>query len=350
MRLVVSGGGTGGHFFPALEVLRSAKERKLNLLYVGAQRGIEKKLESQIPSEKLFLEIYPYRGVSVKYKLRALLSYVRGFMELRRVVGGDFRSLIFGGYASVPVGVLTLFKRRALFLHEQNSVPSMTNRSFYPFARSVFITFEYTRRFFRGEHVVKTGVPVRRELLEFSMEKGNAKEALGFESKSPLVLFMGGSQGARFLNTLGIDFARKTGVQVLILSGEQDYERTLELSTKLEKVKVFPFRTDMGLIYSASDVAVCRAGAGTVTELSLFKVPAVFIPFPHAAGDHQYYNAKEIEDLGGGFVVRQEEVNLEKLIAFVDRVFANLKRMRNSIGAFANPKATELILDQVLKD
>ena len=226
----------------------------------------------------------------------------------------------------------------------------MTNRSLYSFARKVFITFEHTRKFFGRKCVVRTGLPIRKELLGFRMEKGKAKERLGFDPKSPLVLFMGGSQGAVFLNTLAVDFAKRTGAQVLLLSGKRDYERALELSREVEHMKVFPFRADMGVIYSATDVAVCRSGAGTISELSLFKVPALFIPYPFAAGDHQYYNAKEIEALGGGFVLRQEEVNLRKLISFVDRIFSRMVSMSEAISSFANPEAANSILNELLEN
>ncbi len=350
MRLAVSGGGTGGHFFPALEVLREARERRVETFFVGTERGIERDFEGEIPGEKVFLETYPLRGVPFKEKLRALRGFLRGLSLLGSRVEGDFRSLVFGGYSSVPLGLHTLLRRKPLFIHEQNSVPSMTNRSFYPFSRKVFITFEHTRRFFRGDHVIRAGLPVRRELTKVRMDRRSAREALGFDPDSPLLLFMGGSQGARFLNTLAVDFARRTGAQVLLLSGNLDYERVVEISKGVKNLKAFPFRTDMGLVYSGADVAVCRAGAGTISELSAFRVPALFIPYPFAVGDHQFYNAKEIEDLGGGFVIRQEEASLDKVIALVDRIFSNLKAMSEAVGSFANPDSAKLILDSILED
>lgn len=350
MRLLVSGGGTGGHFFPALEVLKRAKEKGIPTLYVGAQRGIERGFEHAIPGEKLFLELYPFRGVSVGKRVKALLSFWRGISHLRSHTQGDFRTLVFGGYPSVPAGVHTVLKRKPLYLHEQNSVPSMTNRLLSHFGRKVFITFEHSRKFFRGMKVVRTGLPIREELINTKLDKSNAKEALGFKPEAPLVLFMGGSQGARFINNLAVDFAKKTGAPVLLLSGESDFERVSELAQGMENLKVFPFRTDMGLVYSASEVAVCRAGAGTISELSYFEVPAVLIPYPYASGDHQFYNAREIEELGGAFTLRQEEVNLDRVVALVDRVFKNIKSMKASIKSFANPTASELILNEVLED
>lgn len=350
MRILVSGGGTGGHFFPALAVLKKAQERKIKTLYVGTQRGVEKAFEHLIPEEKLFLETYPLRGVSLFGRLRAILGFLRGVSYLRDRVDGEFRSLIFGGYSSVPVGLYTLLRRKPLYIHEQNSVPSMTNRLFSPFARKVFITFEYTRKYFKGSRVVRTGLPLREELLSTKIDRDPAKEALGFSPSAPLILFMGGSQGARFINSLALDFARKTGVPTLLLSGEKDYGRVKDMAKEIENLRVYPFRTDMGLIYSATDIAICRAGAGTISELSFFRLPALFIPYPYATGDHQYYNAKEIEELGGGFVLRQEDATAEKVIALVDRIVANISSMKEAIGSFAVPDAPDLIINELLED
>ncbi len=350
MRFLVSGGGTGGHFFPALEVLRRARKRKVETLFVGANRGIERRLEELIPGEKLFLDLYPLRGVSPGERVRALLSFLKGTFRLLDVAGDDFVSLIFGGYTGVPLGLTTLLRRKGLYVHEQNSVPSMTNRTFFPLAKKVFVTFEYTKRFFRGHRVIKTGLPVRSELLEQRTERKRAKETLGFSADEPLILFTGGSQGARFINSLAVEFAKKTGLQSLLISGEADYERVKGLSEGAPSLRVFSFRRDMGLIYSASDVAISRAGAGTLTELSVFGVPSLLIPYPYASGDHQYYNAKEIEELGGAFVIRQEDVSLEKAIPLVERILSDRGRMGEAVRTFANPDAADLILNEVLED
>ncbi len=349
MRVVISGGGTGGHFFPALALLGEAKDMGVETFYVGAERGIERKLESLIPSERLFLRVYPLRGVPIKERLKATGSFFKGFLKLRSCLDGEFRSLILGGYVSVPVGLATLSKGKPLYLHEQNSVPSATNRVFYMVARKVFITFEHTKRFFSGDHVIRTGLPIRKELKEAKINKKSAKEVLGFDPSSPVFLFMGGSQGAKFINSLAVEFAKKTGVQTLVITGDKDFQRMREMTEGMEKIKVFPFRTDMGVVYSAVDIAVVRAGSSTLTELSLFKIPALMIPYPHAAGDHQFYNGKEIEELGGGIVLRQEEATLERVIRAVDRIVNNHGAMSENIGKFAHPNASRVILEEVLK-
>ncbi len=348
MKLVVAGGGTGGHFFPSLALLKEARERKIDTLYVGSLRGIEKSLEAQIPGEKVFLEVYPLRGVGVRDRLKAVKSFVKASLEIRKHAGNASSAIIFGGYASVPTALYALFRGIPLYIHEQNSVPSMTNRTFSLFAKKVFITFEYTRRYFKGKHVIKTGLPVRKELIETKMDKEKAREALGIDPSPPVILFMGGSQGARFINNLAVDFARKTGVKTILLSGTQDHDRIRELAKGVENLFIYPFRTDMGIIYSSTDIAVCRAGAGTLTELSLFGVPAVMIPYPYAAGDHQYYNAKEIEDLGGGLTLRQEEVTTERVIELIDRIINSIEGMITGISSFSTADGSSAILKEIL--
>ncbi len=349
MELLVSGGGTGGHFFPALEVLREAKDRGLDTLYVGTQRGIESRYRNSIPGEVLLLKTYPFRGVSLMSRLKAVAGFGFGALKVAKRLGNT-KVLLLGGYGSVPAGVASLLKRKPLYLHEQNSIPSSTNKLFSRFSKRVFITFEYSRRFFKGREVLRTGLPVRREVLEGRELMELAKEKWGFDKNLPVVLFMGGSQGAVFLNDLAVGFAKETGYQTLLLSGERDYRRVLSVAEGVKNLKVFPFREDMGRVYSAVDVAVCRSGAGTVSELSLFGIPALFIPYPYAVGDHQYYNAKEIEELGGAFVLRQESASLKGVVGSVERILENRESMSKGIGSFGVRNSAALILDKLFED
>jgi len=348
MKLIVAGGGTGGHFFPALALIKEAQERQIETLFVGTLRGIEKSFEAQIPGEKVFLEVYPFRGVGIGDRLKALKTYAGSALELRHYIKEPAPAIIFGGYSSVPTALFTLFRGCPLYIHEQNSVPSMTNRIFHIFAKKVFITFEHTRKFFRGRNVIRTGIPVRKDLLDSKLDKEKAREALGIDPSSPVILFMGGSQGAKFINTLAVDFARKTGAKTILLSGNQDYERVRKISEGVDNLFLYPFRTDMGIISSATDVAVCRAGAGTLTELACFGIPAVMIPYPYAAGDHQFYNAREIEDLGGGFVLRQEEASTDKVIERVDRIIKSIDEFVTGIRMFWADDSASTILNEIL--
>ena len=335
--LLISGGGTGGHFFPALAFMEFVKDRE-KTLFVGAKRGIEYKLKDKIPAEKIFLEVYPFRGVPLKERLKAIYYFIKSQKEIK--VSGDFKSLVFGGYASLPLGIYTIRRRKPLFIHEQNSIPSKTNRLLSKKAEEIFITFEYTRKYFKNAK--KVGIPVRKELLQ-KIDKREAKEKLGLDPEKETLLILGGSQGALFLNKFALELAKYTTMQIILISGMKHYDSLKEFIS--ERFKILPFSLNMNLIYSATDFAISRAGAGTITELSLYGIPTLFIPYPYAADDHQYYNAKEIEELGGGKVIRQEDTDLKKVLKELSYIVANREEMSRAIKRFANPKAAQEIYE-----
>lgn len=337
--LLISGGGTGGHFFPALAFIDFVKERE-KVLFIGAKRGIEFKLRDKIPSEKIFLEVYPFRGVPLKEKLKALYYFIKSQWEIK--VSEDFKSLVFGGYASIPLGIYTIRKGKPLFIHEQNSIPSKTNKLLSKRAKEIFITFEYTKKYFKNAK--KVGIPIRKELLQ-RIDKKEAKEKLGLDPEKETLLILGGSQGALFLNRFALELSKYTTMQIILISGTEHYDGFKEFIN--ERFKIIPFSLNMNLIYSASDFAISRAGAGTITELSLYGIPTLFIPYPYAADNHQYFNAKEIEELGGGRVIRQEKADLKRVLKELSYIVANKEEMSKAIRGFANPKATEEIYETI---
>ncbi len=342
----VAGGGTGGHFFPALALIECLLERGLPCEFIGAERGIERKLSHLLPIEGKFLKVYPFFGRSPVEKLRSLYSFLLSSLELLPKLGKEDVSITFGGYASLPLGLTSIIRRTLLFLHEQNSVPSATNQLLSRFAKRVFVSFEYSKRFFPEEKTVKTGLPVRKALrdgLKFS--KGQARSVLNLSDK-PTLLVMGGSQGATFLNHLAFELFRKTGFQGVHITGEKEYEKFKKAYENMP-VLVLAFSENMGLIYRACDLALSRAGASTITELSLYGVPALFIPFPYAVRDHQYYNAKEVEELGGGLVLRQEKVDLNTVIKLLERILSNREEFSTAISHFAEPDPCKKILENL---
>ncbi len=339
--LLISGGGTGGHFFPALSFIEYVMDKE-KVKFIGTKRGIEYKLREKIPVEQVFLDVYPFRGVSLKEKIKAIYYLLKSQIEIK--VENSFSSLVFGGYASLPLGLYSLRKRKPLFIHEQNSVPSKTNRLLSKGAEEIFITFEHTRRYFKNAK--KVGIPLRRSLIE-GVEKAKAKESLGLNPDKEVLLVLGGSQGAFFLNRLTVELAKYTTFQIILICGTKHYDEMKEYIN--ERLKIIPFSLNMNLIYSAADVAISRAGAGTITELSLYGIPTLFIPYPYAADNHQYYNAKEIEELGGGFVLKQEDANLRSVLQKLSLLTLKKEEMGKAIKGFANPKAAEEMYLEVKK-
>ena len=349
MRLFVSGGGTGGHFFPALALIECLLEKSLNSVFVGSERGIEYKLKDKIPTESLFVPAHPFMGRSVKDKLLAILKSFKGAYRVAKLINKKDIGIAFGGYASLPLGLASLMRGASLYVHEQNSIPSQSNRLLSRFAKKVFITFEYSKSFFPSHKTIKTGLPVRKSLINgMALSREEALRRLGLEDE-PTLLVMGGSQGANFLNELAKDIFAKTGWQGIHISGEKDYQALKDFYKERGlKVLLFSFSHDMHLIYRASTIALSRSGASSITELSLYGIPSLFIPFPHAIYDHQFYNAKEIEELGGGITIRQEEAHMDKVLASLQKLMENHSYYSKNISLFANPLACEEIIKYLL--
>ncbi len=349
-KIFISGGGTGGHFFPALALLEYVLELNSDVVFVGSKRGIEYKLEDQIRSEKIFLPAYPFVGKSVLYKVKAIASLFNNcFYLYPKVKKGT--SIVFGGYASISLGCASILKRTPFFIHEQNSIPSLTNTLLSRFAKKIFVTFEYSKKYFPKEKTIKTGLPVRKKLLDgLSLNKKEIKKAFGLKDDIVL-LVMGGSQGASFLNELGMQLFKKMELQGIHITGEKDYQKVKNFyeQNKLNVI-VFPFSRDMELIYKASDVAISRAGAASITELSLYGIPSLFIPYPYSARDHQYYNALEIQEMGGALLLRQKDTNVEEVVKFLEKLMSDLNSYSKNIKKFANPESAKIIMSEILKE
>ncbi|WP_448587377.1 undecaprenyldiphospho-muramoylpentapeptide beta-N-acetylglucosaminyltransferase [Thermocrinis sp.] len=345
-RFCISGGGTGGHFFPALALLECFTEKGFPCQFIGAERGIERKLSHLIGVDKEFLKVHPFLGRSAADKLRSAFSMILSSLRLYSKLGKVDASVVFGGYVSLPLGLASLLKGIPLFLHEQNSVPSTTNQLLSRFAKAIFLSFEHSKKYFPSDKTIKTGLPVRKALLKgLELSKKEARESLGLEDRDTL-LVMGGSQGASFLNQLAVEVFKKTQLQGIHITGERDYERVKQTYDGMP-ILVLPFTERMDLIYRACDVAISRAGASSITELSLYGIPSLLIPYPYAIRDHQYYNAKEIEELGGGFVLRQEETEFSKVIKLVEKLFSEKDELSKKIQTFSDPQACQKIIDHL---
>ncbi|GAB6078787.1 undecaprenyldiphospho-muramoylpentapeptide beta-N-acetylglucosaminyltransferase [Hydrogenobaculum acidophilum] len=339
---LVSGGGTGGHFFPALSFLRLLKEKNLESIYIGSSYGIEKRLQEDIPVKKIFLDTKGFVGKSFKDKLKSLYLMAKSVYTLNAFVKSDFLSVVFGGYASLPVGILSALKRKPLFIHEQNAIPSLTNRLFSRKAELSFTTFYYTSKFF--ENPLRVGMPLREEFLGFYDKKLLQKE---FDIKSPCVLVMGGSQGAKVLNDIAIEFFKKTQFNGVIITGDKHFDEVYNALKNLNQVKVFSFFKEIYKLMRACDVAISRSGASTVYEMATIGLPAVFVPYPYAAYNHQYYNALEIKDLGGAKVLEQKDLNLQNLIEAIEDILKNLGSYSKNISSFCiKNEKNDIILPQ----
>jgi UDP-N-acetylglucosamine--N-acetylmuramyl-(pentapeptide) pyrophosphoryl-undecaprenol N-acetylglucosamine transferase len=353
MRLVVSGGGTGGHVYPALEVAKLAQTEGHDVVYVGSLKGLEGAAckAAGVPFAAFWAEPIPRLASAhgVKTALRTLLSAKRAKRFLRK--WGPDVLFSTGGYSAGPVGAAARAMGLPIVLLEQNSIPGRTNRMMGAAASKVCIVFDETAKFFPNRSVL-TGMPVRQSLSQ-AADAGTSHS--GF-----FTLCYGGSQGAAVLNEAVLNMAMRVGgkdLEWLQITGPSLFEGAAKAKERVchpeqFTVKAFLTAEEMSEAYQSADLAIVRAGCGTIAELALFGIPAIFVPLPHAHADHQYHNAVAIEELGGGTVIRQSDLTPERLEAawraWHDNP-AGRKAAHQALKRWAKPSATHDVLE-VIKD
>ena len=337
-RILFAGGGTGGHLYPAIAVARElqARHEGARILFVGTRRGIESRV---VPAEKLDIQFIASRGVRGRGAVGAAVTAMvlaAGVLQAIRIVTGFAPDIVFGsgGYASAAVVIAASALRRRIVLQEQNSIPGLTNRKLARRAERIYLGFESAGRWLAGHPgLLVTGNPLRRELFD---ETGDARGSFGFDER-PVLLVFGGSQGARTLNDAAAGFlAEATGVQGIVQTGERDYERIARmLAPAGRRVRVVPYIEAMHLAYRAADVVLSRAGALSVAEIAAVGLPAILVPYPHAADDHQSWNARALVDAGGAVSIADANLDGGSLAAAVRGILeepGQIERMKKALG------------------
>jgi UDP-N-acetylglucosamine--N-acetylmuramyl-(pentapeptide) pyrophosphoryl-undecaprenol N-acetylglucosamine transferase len=372
MKLLIAGGGTGGHLFPGMAVAEEflARDPANRVLFVGTERGIEARA---VPAAGYALELISAAGVRGKggfSQLKAAAMMIYGYAQSRKVLKAfrpDF-VLGVGGYASLPMVLAARGMQVPCFIHEQNAIPGMTNKLLARIARQVFITLEESEKFFPKDKILVTGNPLRRQILDSvesrvkgqgsSEEPGNAPLPLAPCPASFHLLVFGGSQGAHAINMAVVDALpalKMSGVKIEIThqTGEKDLEQ-IQAAYRREGVeaKVTAFISDMASEYAKADLIICRAGATTIAEVTACGKPCVFIPFPHAVDDHQRRNAEALLKKQACFMLLEHELRDGLLAATIADAINNPEQLRQTGAAafsVARLDAAEIIVDEMTK-
>jgi UDP-N-acetylglucosamine--N-acetylmuramyl-(pentapeptide) pyrophosphoryl-undecaprenol N-acetylglucosamine transferase len=357
MRIVFAAGGTGGHIVPAIAVAEELRARVsgLEALFIGARYGLEGTLVPAAGYEIRYISARGVRGRGAAARIRGAMSIAAGFFHSLGILSRFRPDVVFGsgGYASAAVVLAASFLRMKIVLQEQNSIPGLTNRILARGARRIYLGFATAKAFF-GNHrgLLVTGNPLRRDVV--APPRGDARAEFGLAPGSPVLLVFGGSQGARTLNEAAVGYLLEhPGVQGIIQTGEQDYERVMErLGSGATRCFVKPYIGAMHRAYAAADVALARAGALSVSELAAVALPSVLVPYPHAADDHQRSNASFLAEAGGAIIVEDAKLNAGTLAAVIDPLLADRSRlsaMRRSLETIARKDAAKLIADDMLE-
>ncbi len=361
MNILISGGGTGGHIFPALSIAGEIKRRypEANILFVGAEGRMEME---KVPAAGYTIKGLPVSGLDRQHPVKALKAVLKLFksMSMARDIVKEFKPDIaigVGGYASGPVlraaqgmGIPTL-------LQEQNSYAGVTNKLLAKKARCICVAYEGMDRFFDGSKIVLTGNPVRRNLLECTATRQEARQAMGIDPDKKTILIIGGSLGARTVNNAmkaGLkQIGEATDVQVVWQSGkfyDQECREALEASG-VKNVVQMPFIAHMDMAYRAADLVVSRAGASSVSELQLLGKASILVPSPNVAEDHQTKNAMALVDHNAAIMVKDVDA-VERMVPTMLRTVTDdavIHTLEQNVAAMALPHAAETIVDHVMR-
>lgn len=362
MKLIIAGGGTGGHLFPGIAVAEEflSRDPANEVLFVGTERGIEARA---VPSAGYRLELISaagIRGKGIFSQLRGTAMMIYGYAQSRKILKSFRPDIVLGvgGYASLPMVLAAKGMQIPRYIHEQNAIPGRTNRLLAKFAGKVFITLEESACYFPETSTMLTGNPLRRQILNTaeSNEKPDSPP-LSIAAGQLNLLVFGGSQGAHAINTAMIEalpFLMKGDANLVIThqTGEKDCaEVTAAYRTAGVVANVTPFISDMATEYAKADLIICRAGATTIAEIAACGKTCLFIPFPHAVDDHQRRNAEALLKKDACFMMLEQELSGESLAGTIGKLAENpdlIRRTGELAFSLARLDAARLIVDQMI--
>ena len=360
LRVIISGGGTGGHIFPAVSIANEIRYRfpDADILFIGAEDRMEME---RVPAAGYKIIGLPVSGFNRAQKLkniRVLMKLNKSLRMARKIIR-DFKPDVVigvGGYASGPTLWMASSLHIPVLIQEQNSHAGVTNRLLAKRASKICVAYRGMHRFFPSDRIVITGNPVRKDLETVKDKDPGAMDYFGFQAGKPVLLVVGGSLGARTINHgvhKGLESLLCAGIQVIWQTGRYYYDTIREelKDKQYEGLWFSDFISRMDYAYAAADLVVSRAGAGTISELCLLKKPVILVPSPNVAEDHQTKNARALSD-NGAAVLLPDNVAEEQLASAVIELIANGEQLRSlceNIALFAQHNSAERIVDEVMR-
>ncbi len=354
MKILIAGGGTGGHVFPGIAVAEELKRRtpEAKVFFVGGKRGLE---STAVPQAGFPIRYIPTRGFPRRQWWRwpeSIVVNAFGFVAALWIVLTERPDAVLGtgGYVSGPVSFAAWLLRRPLLIQEQNSIPGLANRWLARVADEVHLSFVEARSYFaRKDNLKISGNPVRAHIL--SGDRASALAEFGLQAGKPTVFVFGGSRGAKRINEAALEAMRKlqgrVDVQFILQTGREDFERMkTAVETETLPAKVMPFLQRIHQAYAAADLVVCRSGAMTLAEIAVCGTPAVLVPYPFAAHNHQVVNASNLVDRGAAAMILDRDLTGDRLAKEIAHYLADrqlLSRLSANARLFARPDAAERI-------
>ena len=362
IRIIISGGGTGGHIFPAVSIANAikAKRPEAQILFVGAEGRMEMQ---RVPAAGYEIKGLPVRGLirplwSPK-NIGVALDYLKSIRMVKSIVK-DFKPDVavgVGGYASGATLDAAAKMGIPCLIQEQNSYAGVTNKHLASKARKICVAYEGMERFFPADKIMITGNPVRQNLIETKMSREEAVTSFGLDPKKKTILFVGGSLGARTVNESilrRLDVIRKSEVQIIWQTGKfysEKIKAQLENAEPVKNLVVTDFISDMGTAYNAADLIISRAGASSISEFCLIGKPVILVPSPNVAEDHQTKNAMSLVNKQAAMIMKDAQAPDELVDLALETVNSKekLESLSMNIKKLALPDSANIIADEVLK-
>ncbi len=333
--IIISGIGTGGHYFPALVVAGEFQRNNVETIFLVRRGYPEEEMAEKYNLKTFYIEPRPYYGKSILNKGLALWKVVESVSKLNKITR-KCAGISFGGFGSLPLILSCIINNQPFFLFEPNCIPGRTTRMFAGFARKIFLGLPSAINL-KGNTVI-TGIPVRK-----GFKKAISKDKVAGKRT---ILFMGGSQGARRLNEIAIKFQQllPPEYRMIIISGRRDFEWVDK--DKDNRTEVIAFTAEPWNIISEADVVVSRAGALSGYELLIMNKPVIFIPFPYAVDNHQYYNAQYFAKMPGVRMIQEKELNEKILFEYVNDLMNVEKYLEKEVIL----NSEKIIVETVLRE
>lgn len=362
MRIIVSGGGTGGHIYPAVTIANQIKEKQpdAEIIFVGTREGLECEIVPRYGYPIEFIEVAGFQRKLSLDTIKSAFKLLAGLIDALKLIRKIKPDLVVGtgGYVCGPVLFLAALQGIPTCIQEQNAMPGVTNKILAHFVKKVFLGYQEAGKYFGGNsEKIFTGNPIRKEILEVS--RATAIEKFKLDPAKKTILVSGGSRGARSINDamalVETSLAGRSDVQVIHITGETGYEKFIgQVEKKVlmsDNIKVFRYMHDMPMALAAADLAIFRSGAIGLAELMARGIPSILVPYPYATANHQEHNARAVEGAGGAVVILDKELTGEILLKQIESLLADeskLQKMKDAAKALGRPEAAEDIARKVL--
>lgn len=358
MKIVVSGGGTGGHIYPALAMIRELEQRMpCEVLYIGTENGLEADIVRRAGISFESIEISGIRRSLSFENVKTGIRFVKSVRRVRRLLRQFQPDIVVGtgGFVCGPVLYTAAKMGFKTLVHEQNSLPGITNKFLARYVDRVALSFKGSGHHF-GKNEAKTvliGNPRASEVAELNINPLEERQRFGFEEGSPLIVIYGGSRGAPAINEAVVDMMPKVeqaGWSLLFVTGQIHYDTIVSrVGSVPERIQLRPFVYDLPNILKASQLVISRSGASTLAELTTLGLPSVLIPSPYVTENHQEVNASSLVETGASLLIREQELTGDRLFEACEKALAQQQMMSEAALALGMPNASRDLVDELLR-